>query len=604
MKLRERILRSTGVALLLLLLTSILLAPSGVRAAAGYNPIPFASRGERQATTALGADDGLPGIRFLHVATADNTTGNSTYIDHPILNGDPDAIFIVTKNGNAGGSWSGTVNEHVIGVWYASGPGKWAIFNQDGASMAVGTDYNILIPDWTVPEVFVHEATAGNIAGNYTTIDHPQTNNNPDALLFVTQNWNPGDTSGTYNDHPVGVWYDDVSDKWSVFNEDGAPMPVGADFNVLIAGPDAGAFVHVATAESYLGTGSTLIDYPPIDDDTHALLFVTQNWNPGNEGRIYNPYTVGVYYNPLYERWGISSLEPGMTVSVTEGAAFNVLVVLEKPQSFTHAATAGNTSGHLTYVDHPGLNGEPNAVAQITQNWNPGGSGGTYNDHPPGIWYSNGMTRWTIFNQDIITLPLGSDFNVFIPNMDAGVFVHETTAANKVDGYATLVEHPLTDNDPDAIFFVTQNWNPGGVGGTYNPHPVAVGYGDTEDQWAIFNTDLADMPVGASFNVFVPLPGSNVFIHQTTAANRVLNGTYLDHPLLNNNPHARMLVTQNWTPNGGAGASNDKVIGVWYDNNQDSWAIFNQDRSLMPEGASFNVFVIANRVYLPLVIRG
>ncbi len=279
---------------------------------------------------------------------------------------------------------------------------------------------------------------------------------------------------------------------------------------------------------------------------------------------------------------------------------------LEEAPAFTHAATAGSTNDHLTYVDHPGLNGEPNAVALITQNWNPGGVGGVYNDHPPGIWYSGVQGGWSIFNQDIITMPLGADFNLFIPNMDAGVFVHEATAANNVDGYATLIEHPLTDNDPNAIFFVTQNWNPGGVGGsgTYNPHPVSLWYVDVEDQWAIFNTDLADMPVGASFNVFVPLPGPDVFIHQATAANSTLGWTYLDHPLLNGNPHAHILVAQNWNPGGSVGTTNNKEVGVWYVDAQDKWAIFNQDRSLMPEGASFNVFVIANQVYLPLVIRG
>ncbi|MFP4345287.1 MAG: hypothetical protein ACLFU8_11385 [Anaerolineales bacterium] len=559
---------------------------------------------ERQVkTAALGADDGLPGIRFLHVATADNTSLNSTYIDHPLLNDDPNAIVIITKNANAGGSFGGTINERVIGVWYDSVPGKWAIFNQDGATMAVGTDYNILIPDPSAPGVFVHTATAGNTSTNHTLIDNPLTNNNPDALLFITQNWNPGNGSGIYNDHPVGVWYDDISNKWSIFNEDGAAMPAGADFNVLVAGPDAEAFVHVATAESFI-SGSTLIDYPPINDDTHALLFVTQNWNPGGAGGIYNPYTVEVYYNPLYERWGISSLEPGMTVPVTEGAAFNVLVVLENSPSFTHGATAGNTSGHVTQLIHPRMDEQPDIVALITQNWNPGGIGGTYNDHPPGLWYSTVQEEWRIFNQGFATMPLNAAFNVYVPNMDAGVFVHKATAANNHVGYATLLEHPLTDNDPDAIAFITQNWNPGGVGGTYNPHPVSLWYVDAEDQWVIFNTDSAAMPEGASFNVFVPLPGPNVFVHEATAANRVLNWTYLDHPLLNNNPHARILVTQNWNPGGGVGITNNKEVGVWYDNGEDRWAIFNQDESTMPEAASFNVFVIASKVYLPLVIRG
>ena len=315
MKLKKRILKITWITLLLVLLSLSPFAASVAQATA-------AQRENLARTTTLGVDDGLPGIRFLHVATADNITGNSTYIDHPLLNGEPNAILIVTKNANAGGGFGGTVNERVIGVWYNSTRQRWAIFNQDAAAMAAGTDYNVLIPDPTAPGVFVHTATLGDTTGNYTTIDNALTNNNPDALLFITQNWNPGGGSGTYNDHPVGVWYNDALEKWAVFNEDAASMPAGADFNVLVAGTGAQAFVHVATAESFI-FGSTLIDYPPINDDTHALLFVTQNWNPGGAGGIYNPYSIEVYYNPLYNRWGISSLEPGMTVLVTEGAAFN-----------------------------------------------------------------------------------------------------------------------------------------------------------------------------------------------------------------------------------------------------------------------------------------
>ncbi|MBU1877357.1 MAG: hypothetical protein KJ734_00240, partial [Chloroflexi bacterium] len=39
---------------------------------------------------------------------------------------------------------------------------------------------------------FVHTTTAANTSGNYTYIDHPLTNNNPNAIVLVTQNWNPG----------------------------------------------------------------------------------------------------------------------------------------------------------------------------------------------------------------------------------------------------------------------------------------------------------------------------------------------------------------------------------------------------------------------------
>jgi hypothetical protein len=46
----------------------------------------------------------------------------------------------------------------------------------------------------------------------------------------------PGGRGGVYNDHPVGVLYDEDVQKWAIYNRDGAPMPEGAAFNVAVYG--------------------------------------------------------------------------------------------------------------------------------------------------------------------------------------------------------------------------------------------------------------------------------------------------------------------------------------------------------------------------------
>lgn len=83
--------------------------------------------------------------------------------------------------------------------------------------------------------VFVHRATSENVSANSSYIDDPSTNDNPDAVLTVTQNWNPGGDDGTYNAHPIGVWYDASAEKWAIANEDRAAMPEGAAFNVVVS---------------------------------------------------------------------------------------------------------------------------------------------------------------------------------------------------------------------------------------------------------------------------------------------------------------------------------------------------------------------------------
>jgi hypothetical protein len=83
--------------------------------------------------------------------------------------------------------------------------------------------------------LFVHHATAENISRNSTYLDNPLTNGYPNAILYVTQNWNPGGNAGTYNNHPIGVWYDTERQKWAIFNQDREPMPDGAAFNVAVS---------------------------------------------------------------------------------------------------------------------------------------------------------------------------------------------------------------------------------------------------------------------------------------------------------------------------------------------------------------------------------
>jgi hypothetical protein len=82
---------------------------------------------------------------------------------------------------------------------------------------------------------FIHRATAANITGNFTTINHPHSNGDPNAILIVTPNWNPGGGTATYNNHPIGVFYS--SGAWAIFNQDSADMPVNAAFNVLVIKP-------------------------------------------------------------------------------------------------------------------------------------------------------------------------------------------------------------------------------------------------------------------------------------------------------------------------------------------------------------------------------
>jgi hypothetical protein len=170
---------------------------------------------------------------FVHHATDENSRGDYTYINDPSINGDANAIVLVapsTDRGNAGDA----TYDHNIGVWYEGvNKKKWAIFNQDRAAIPGGAAFEVVIPP--ASQSFVHYAVPDNTISNFTYLGNPLTHGEPNAGLSVTQNWNPGGGGGVYNDHPIGVVYDQDVQEWAIYNKDSKLMPNGAAFNVAVS---------------------------------------------------------------------------------------------------------------------------------------------------------------------------------------------------------------------------------------------------------------------------------------------------------------------------------------------------------------------------------
>jgi hypothetical protein len=202
-------------------------------------------RGKPEGTTLKGTaveetTDGSNGARtggasyvasFVHRATKENSRGDYTYIGDPSIDGDPEAVVLAAPADTGG---DGATYPHNIGVWYEGAAKKWAIFDQDRAPVPAETTFEVRVPRAT--GAFVHSAAPANTLGSFTYLDDPLTDGEPGAVLSVTQNWNPGGGRGVYNDHPIGVVYDQGVDQWAIYNEDGAPIPDGAAFNVAVSG--------------------------------------------------------------------------------------------------------------------------------------------------------------------------------------------------------------------------------------------------------------------------------------------------------------------------------------------------------------------------------
>jgi hypothetical protein len=81
--------------------------------------------------------------------------------------------------------------------------------------------------------------------------------------------------------------------------------------------------------------------------------------------------------------------------------------------AFTHRATAGSIVGHLTTIDHPLCNGDPNAILLATHNWSADNSANRYHPQVVGVYYNG--ARWTIFHEDNATaIEVGDAFNVLV----------------------------------------------------------------------------------------------------------------------------------------------------------------------------------------------
>jgi hypothetical protein len=188
-------------------------------------------------------------------------------------------------------------------------------------------------------------------------------------------------------------------------SEDTAIEPSGGSKNSGASVNEA-SFIHCATDENSRGD-YTYIGHPSIDGYPNAIVLVSSQRNVRSTSYNHN---IGVWYEGGAEKWAIFNQDRAV---VPAGATFRV----EVPQAsakFVHHARLLNTVGAYTYLDNQLTNGEPEAALSVTQNWNPGGGRGVYNDHPVGAVYDADVNRWAVYNRDGVPIPKGAAFNIAV----------------------------------------------------------------------------------------------------------------------------------------------------------------------------------------------
>jgi len=237
---------------------------------------------------------------------------------------------------------------------------------------------------------FSHEATDG--ANHITYMNHPSLNGDGSIDgLHVTANYSPPGETGVYNNHNEGVYYE--LGEWTIFNQDLVSFTPGASFNVQRYANTSSTIDHTSTEPSSI---STVIDDNSLNNQPDRIVQVTQKWTG-----TYNPHPYGVFY--FSGSWVISNFD-GM--NMPSGSSFNIYSQAPSKSAFLHRVSAANSTGQITYVRHPLIDGVHCAELQVTQS----AAEGVFNDAPIGVWFAGGT--WTIFNQDISDMLVNSAFYV------------------------------------------------------------------------------------------------------------------------------------------------------------------------------------------------
>lgn len=254
-------------------------------------------------------------------------------------------------------------------------------------------------------DIYVHTATSANTHGDATLLDNPVSNNNPAAIVFVTANWNPGGIHRGFDNHQVGVRYDARAGKWSIFNEDRAALPLGSAFNVyVLPGVSVNTVFIQTVSASNTSHNATLIDSVGLNGNPAANFLVTQNWNPGGQGGVFNNHAIGVRYDAAAGKWAIFNEDHHPLAS---GAAFNVVSMVGVTDALKQVVTSSNSVDDATCINSPVLNGNAQALAFITQVGGDDDFAGVF-----AVRYQAGAGRWSIFNSAHHHLEPGSAFFV------------------------------------------------------------------------------------------------------------------------------------------------------------------------------------------------
>ncbi len=303
------------------------------------------------------------------------------------------------------------------------------------------------------------------------------------------------------------------------------------------------AFVHRVVTAQNAGFASPLT-HASLDGQPNAIAIVNVNRTPSGTPGPVPTSPVGVTYTSGKWHAFQRNRQP-----LPEGTTLNVLVVSGTVGGFVHRSAAANVSGPGTLLDHPALNGKPDAVVLVCPSdpagaifsattaapgaAPPGGVGlprpiggqprtvlgagqFTAAESPLGVKYENG--KWQIVNLNGAIMPAGQAFNVAIVSGQALVATGPAFQGG-------VVQSGVAGSDSaQSLLFVTATKSPKG-----QPAEIPslnVGAAFAGGKWGAASMSAQAIPEGAGVNTFLvartplPTPGRTVRTNVTPIAPR------------------------------------------------------------------------------------
>lgn len=159
-------------------------------------------------------------------------------------------------------------------------------------------------------------------------------------------------------------------------------------------------------------SGCSVIDIPALANNTAAIIMITPvSVNGANP----NPHPIGAYYMYL-NKWSVFNLD---ATAIAVGAIFNVEYYLNPDSNrFVYVVPQRVNINDVSYIDHTGLNNNPNAQIRVFPHVSYVSSalGNSWNRDAVKVQYDAAVSRWFIANINNTPVPSASAYNVVFSN--------------------------------------------------------------------------------------------------------------------------------------------------------------------------------------------